>query len=88
MTQGTFREALAVGCDLYDEDCYPNLKGAIRDAIKVHGFFSHAMPAGSRFDRVELMQNPTADQFFDAELALCKMMQDTTYRITEALDFE
>lgn len=33
-------------------------------------------------------QNPTADQFFDAELALCKMMQDTTYRITEALDFE
>ena len=33
-------------------------------------------------------ENPTADQFFEAELALCKMMQDTTYRITEALDFE
>ena len=33
-------------------------------------------------------QNPVADQFFEAELALCKMMQDTTYRITEALDFE
>ena len=33
-------------------------------------------------------QNPVADQFFEAELALCKMMQDTSYRITEALDFE
>ena len=33
-------------------------------------------------------ENPVADQFFEAELALCKMMQDTTYRITEALDFE
>ena len=33
-------------------------------------------------------ENLTADQFFEAELALCKMMQDTTYRITEALDFE
>ncbi|MBP5553615.1 MAG: YlbF family regulator [Lachnospiraceae bacterium] len=33
-------------------------------------------------------KNPVADQFFDAELALCKMMQDTTYRITESLDFE
>ena len=32
--------------------------------------------------------NPVADQFFDAELALCKMMQDTTYRIIESLDFD
>ena len=31
---------------------------------------------------------PRADAFFDAELAFCRMMQDMTYKITEALDFE
>ena len=28
------------------------------------------------------------DAFLDAELALCRMIQDVSYRITEALDFE
>ena len=28
------------------------------------------------------------DAFLDAELALCRMIQDVCYRITEALDFE
>ena len=28
------------------------------------------------------------DTFLDAELALCRMIQDISYRITEALDFE
>ena len=28
------------------------------------------------------------DAFLDAELALCRMVQDFSYRITEALDFE
>ena len=28
------------------------------------------------------------DTFLDAELALCRMIQDISYRITEAIDFE
>ena len=28
------------------------------------------------------------DAFLDAELALCRMIQDVSYRITEALEFE
>ena len=32
--------------------------------------------------------DPRVDAFLDAELAFCRMMQDMTYKITEALDFE
>ena len=31
---------------------------------------------------------PVADAFFDAELALCRLVQKLTYSITESLDFE
>ncbi|MCR4791571.1 MAG: YlbF family regulator [Lachnospiraceae bacterium] len=32
--------------------------------------------------------DPRVDAFLDAELALCRMIQDASYKITEALDFE
>jgi cell fate (sporulation/competence/biofilm development) regulator YlbF (YheA/YmcA/DUF963 family) len=31
---------------------------------------------------------PRADAFFDAEVALCRMIQDNNFRIVDALDFE
>ncbi len=31
---------------------------------------------------------PLADAFFDAEAALCRLVQMLTYKITESLDFE
>ncbi len=33
-------------------------------------------------------EEPAADAFFDAEVALCRLIQDLTYKITESLDFE
>ena len=31
---------------------------------------------------------PRADAFFDAEIALCRLIQDNNFRIVDALDFE
>lgn len=36
----------------------------------------------------EFIENPYVADFFTAELALCKMIQDIDTRITEALQFE
>lgn len=35
-----------------------------------------------------LRENPMASDFLDAELAFCRLMQDTNIRVTEAIDFE
>ncbi|MBP3604266.1 MAG: YlbF family regulator [Lachnospiraceae bacterium] len=36
----------------------------------------------------DLMENPIVDDFLQAELAFCRMMQDVENLVTEKLDFE
>ncbi|MCR5250228.1 MAG: YlbF family regulator [Lachnospiraceae bacterium] len=39
-------------------------------------------------DNMELSEQPKARAFLDAELALCRMLQEITDRVIRAIDFE
>lgn len=75
---------------------FPELKEQI-DIFRQRNFELQNMQNGEdlfykmeAFDREyeQFLENPIVADFLAAELDLCRMMQDVTCRLTEALDFE
>lgn len=75
---------------------FPELKEQI-DTFRMRNFELQNMPSNEdlfykmeAFDREyeQFLENPIVADFLAAELDLCRMMQDVTGRLTEALDFE
>ncbi len=75
---------------------FPELKEQI-DIFRKRNFELQNMPSNEdlfykmeAFDREyeQFMENPIVADFLAAELDLCRMMQDVTGKLTEALDFE
>ena len=54
------RELLAIGVGGYDDEQYNDLPGAINDASNILAFFKSELPVGYRFDRTQLLANPTS----------------------------
>ncbi len=75
---------------------FPELKQQI-DIFRQRTFELQNMPSNEdlfykmeAFDREyeQFLENPIVADFLAAELDLCRMMQDVTGRLTDALDFE
>lgn len=73
---------------------YPELKAQIDDFRKRNHILQTAPDTDfvkiDSFEREysDFRENPLVDDFLDAELALCRMIQKANMQITEAIEFE
>lgn len=73
---------------------YPELKAQI-DEFRKRNFLLQRS-ADNAFEKIEqfekeyedFRENPMVSEFLAAELAFCRMMQDISFRVTEAVHFE
>lgn len=75
---------------------FPALKQGIDEYRKRSFEIQNSEDSDEVFERIdefekeysEFLENPFVDDFLEAELSLCRMMQGIFVRVTEAIDFD
>ena len=71
-----------------------NIRELVVYTLETTGFEARGFEEGTSFfealaeELERFREDPVVDDFFRAELAFCRMMQEVNLRVTEAIDFD